>query len=145
VTISSPALLDPARSTPDVSEQRARIHLLPMLDTGVVPVLGGFMGSTPSGVTTTLGRGGADGTAAILGAVLGAEEIQIWTETAGMRPLADIITAAGLTIPAGYTLLNVLGASTDGSVVVGAAYDADGNAESFVLRLPVTAYGLAAR
>ena len=42
------------------TEPRARIHLKPMLDTGVVPVLGGFMGATLQGVTTTLGRGGSD-------------------------------------------------------------------------------------
>ena len=52
----------------DETEKRARLHLLPMLDTGVVPVLGGYMGATLQGVTTTLGRGGADGTAAVLGA-----------------------------------------------------------------------------
>ena len=81
------------------TEQRARIHLNPMLDTGVVPVLGGFMGSTLLGVTTTLGRGGADGTAAILGAVLGAEEIQIWTETAGMTTVDPRIAAGARVIP----------------------------------------------
>jgi aspartate kinase len=70
-----------------------------MLDTGVVPVLGGFMGSTLLGVTTTLGRGGADGTAAILGAVLGAEEIQIWTETAGMTTVDPRIAAGARVIP----------------------------------------------
>ena len=81
------------------TEQRARIHLHPMIDTGVVPVLGGFMGSTLPGVTTTLGRGGADGTAAILGAVLGAEEIQIWTETAGMTTVDPKIAAGARVIP----------------------------------------------
>jgi aspartate kinase len=83
----------------DETEQRARIHLKPMLDTGVVPVLGGFMGSTVQGVTTTLGRGGADGTAAILGAVLGAEEIQVWTETAGMTTVDPRIEASARVIP----------------------------------------------
>jgi aspartate kinase len=57
------------------------------------------MGSTVQGVTTTLGRGGADGTAAILGAVLGAEEIQIWTETSGMTTVDPRIEAGARVIP----------------------------------------------
>ncbi|MFN8096049.1 MAG: aspartate kinase [Vicinamibacteria bacterium] len=83
----------------DETERRARMHLKPMLDTGVVPVLGGFMGSTLQGVTTTLGRGGADGTAAILGATLGAEEIQIWTETAGMTTVDPKLAPGSKVIP----------------------------------------------
>lgn len=49
-----------------------------------VPVMGGFLGATPDGVTTTLGRGGSDFTAAIVGAGLHADEIQIWTDVDGM-------------------------------------------------------------
>jgi aspartate kinase len=49
-----------------------------------VPVVTGFIGRTRSGETTTLGRGGSDFSASILGAALGAEEIQIWTDTSGM-------------------------------------------------------------
>jgi len=47
-------------------------------------VLGGFIGATPRGVTTTLGRGGSDYSAAIVGASVGASEIQIWTDVDGM-------------------------------------------------------------
>ena len=81
------------------TEKRARLHLRPMVDTGVVPVLGGFMGATREGVTTTLGRGGADGTAAILGAALGAEEIQIWTEESGMTTVDPRLAAGAKVIP----------------------------------------------
>lgn len=49
-----------------------------------VTVMGGFIGATESGVTTTLGRGGSDYTAAIVGAALCADEIQIWTDVDGM-------------------------------------------------------------
>ena len=49
-----------------------------------VPVLGGFIGSTARGVTTTLGRGGSDYSAAIVGAALNAREIQIWTDVSGV-------------------------------------------------------------
>jgi aspartate kinase len=83
----------------DESASRARLHLKPMVDTGIIPVLGGFMGATRQGVTTTLGRGGADGTAAVVGAVLGAEEIQIWTDVDGMTTVDPRIGAGAKPIP----------------------------------------------
>jgi aspartate kinase len=49
-----------------------------------IPVIGGFVGATKDGMTTTLGRGGSDYSAAIIGACLGASEIQIWTDVDGM-------------------------------------------------------------
>jgi uncharacterized membrane protein len=66
----------------------------------------------------------------------------VWTAAGGMRPLADVVTAAGLTIPEGSTLTNVLAASEDGTVVLGQASDAEFNITSFVLKLPLSAYGL---
>ncbi len=73
-------------AVPDMIEtcERAHEHLVPVRATGAVAVLGGFIGSTADGVTTTLGRGGSDYSAAILGACLGAGEIQIWTDVDGM-------------------------------------------------------------
>jgi aspartate kinase len=59
-------------------------NLGPMIAGGMVPVMGGFIGSTEDGVTTTLGRGGSDYTASIVGAGIGAREIQIWTDVDGM-------------------------------------------------------------
>ncbi len=59
-------------------------HVDPHLAAGRVPVLGGFVGASQNGVTTTLGRGGSDYSAAIVGACLGAGEIQIWTDVDGM-------------------------------------------------------------
>jgi aspartate kinase len=56
----------------------------PLLADRRVPVVGGFVGATVEGVTTTLGRGGSDYSAAIVGACLGASEIQIWTDVDGM-------------------------------------------------------------
>ena len=56
----------------------------PMLAARSVPVIGGFVGATQAGVTTTLGRGGSDYSAALIGACLGAREIQIWTDVDGM-------------------------------------------------------------
>ena len=66
----------------------------------------------------------------------------VWTQADGMRPLQDLITENGVEIPDGYLLINVLAASNDGSVVLGVAYDPTGLQVSFVLRLPVSAYGL---
>jgi aspartate kinase len=60
------------------------MHADPPLAAGRIPVLGGFVGATTNGVTTTLGRGGSDYSAAIVGACLGAGEIQIWTDVDGM-------------------------------------------------------------
>jgi aspartate kinase len=58
--------------------------IVPHLSAGVVPVLGGFVGRTLSGVTSTLGRGGSDYSASLVGAAIHAAEIQIWTDVDGM-------------------------------------------------------------
>jgi aspartate kinase len=63
--------------------ERLRTRLAPIARDHVV-VMGGFIGSTLNGVTTTLGRGGSDFSASIIGAGLEAEEIQIWTDVDGM-------------------------------------------------------------
>src|SRR5580692_11190209 len=65
----------------------------PLAEQGVV-VMGGFIAATENGVTTTLGRGGSDFTASIVGAGIGAEEIQIWTDVDGMLT-ADPTVIAG--------------------------------------------------
>ncbi|HEY4362250.1 MAG TPA: lysine-sensitive aspartokinase 3 [Bryobacteraceae bacterium] len=65
------------------TDERLAKRLLPLTRTQV-PVLGGFIGSTEDGITTTLGRGGSDYTASIVGAGIGADEIQIWTDVDGM-------------------------------------------------------------
>ena len=61
-----------------------RATVLPAIAAGRVPVLGGFVGATPDGHTTTLGRGGSDYSGALVGAGIGASEIQIWTDVDGM-------------------------------------------------------------
>ncbi len=65
-------------------QRAAAAELQPLLAAGSIPVLGGFIGATRRGVGTTLGRGGSDFSAAILGAALGAERIEIWTDVDGM-------------------------------------------------------------
>ncbi|MCS7079301.1 MAG: aspartate kinase [Chloracidobacterium sp.] len=63
---------------------RTRATLRPVLAEGVIPVLGGFIGATLDGATTTLGRGGSDYSATLIGAALEAREVQIWTDVAGI-------------------------------------------------------------
>lgn len=77
---------------------RTEHELRPLLDNGVVPVLGGFIGSTLQGATTTLGRGGSDYTAALLGAALDVDEIQIWTDVTG------VLTADPRVVPEAQTI-----------------------------------------
>ncbi len=74
------------RAVPDIGETDARLQrrLRPLLDAGRVPVMGGFIGATREGLPTTIGRGGSDFSAAIVGAALDAERIEIWTDVDGM-------------------------------------------------------------
>ncbi|MCL4396259.1 MAG: aspartate kinase [Chloroflexi bacterium] len=68
----------------DATRAKARQLLLPLLDRGVIPVATGFIGATRNGVTTTLGRGGSDYSATILGSALDADEVWIWTDVNGV-------------------------------------------------------------
>jgi aspartate kinase len=68
----------------DDTNAKLRETVQPLLDAGRVPVMGGFIGATPAGITTTIGRGGSDFSASIAGAALGAEKIEIWTDVDGM-------------------------------------------------------------
>jgi aspartate kinase len=73
-------------------------QLQPLLDSATIPVLGGFIGFTVDGKTTTLGRGGSDYSAAIFGAALECEEIQIWTDVPG------VLTADPRLVPEAHTV-----------------------------------------
>ncbi len=77
---------DYTKSTPqfDITENRSRQYIFPIIQKNHIVVTQGFIGSTQQGITTTLGRGGSDYTAAILGSFLDAEEIQIWTDVSGV-------------------------------------------------------------
>ena len=68
----------------DETNERLAVTVKPLIERGEVPIMGGFIGSTRTGVTTTIGRGGSDFSAAIVGAGLGAEAIEIWTDVDGM-------------------------------------------------------------
>jgi aspartate kinase len=68
----------------DLIAVTARERVLPRIRAGRVPVLGGFIGATADRITTTLGRGGSDFSASLIGAALQAEAIEIWTDVDGM-------------------------------------------------------------
>ncbi|MGA9391156.1 MAG: lysine-sensitive aspartokinase 3 [Candidatus Sulfotelmatobacter sp.] len=74
------------QAVPQQEETNERLQSIvrPLLDAGRVPVMGGFVGASRAGVTTTVGRGGSDFSAAIVGAGLGAERIEIWTDVDGI-------------------------------------------------------------
>ena len=75
---------DGARPLLDETRGRLRRIVVPALEAGRVPVIGGFIASARNGLTTTLGRGGSDLTATIAGSLLDAEEIEIWTDVDGV-------------------------------------------------------------
>jgi len=68
----------------DETNERLNQKVRPLNDAGKVVVMGGFIASTKDGITSTLGRGGSDFTASIIGAGLAADEIQIWTDVDGV-------------------------------------------------------------
>jgi aspartate kinase len=74
------------RAVPDFEEtnDRLRREVKPLIEKGRVPVMGGFIGATPQGIITTIGRGGSDFSAAIVGAGLDSAVIEIWTDVDGM-------------------------------------------------------------
>jgi aspartate kinase len=73
-------------AAPLIDETNAAVQasVAPVVAAGQIPVLGGFIGRAPDGSTTTLGRGGSDYSASLIGAALHAAEIQIWTDVDGM-------------------------------------------------------------
>jgi len=90
------------QAAPNYPETYARLAAtVPPLTAENVVVMGGFIGSTEDGVTTTLGRGGSDFTASIVGAGIGAEEIQIWTDVDGM------LTADPTILPGGHRVKTI--------------------------------------
>ncbi len=88
-------------ASPDAAliETLARAHLAPRLIPGHAVVTQGYIGATEDGLTTTLGRGGSDYTAALLGAALKATEVQIWTDVEGVLTADPRIVPGALPIP----------------------------------------------
>ena len=87
-----------AKPLMEQTRQRLQQHIKPLVERGVIPVITGYIGATEGGVTTTLGRGGSDFSAAIVGAGLDADEVWIWSDVDG------ILTADPNIVPQARTL-----------------------------------------
>jgi aspartate kinase len=83
----------------DLTRERSQARLSPLLDQGIVPVVTGFIGATADGKLTTLGRGGSDYSATILGAAMDAAEVVIWTDVDGVLTADPRLVSDARTIP----------------------------------------------
>jgi aspartate kinase len=88
-------------ANPQMEETTNRVekHLRPQMVNGAIPVITGFIGATRSGAVTTLGRGGSDYSAAILGAALKADAVWIWTDVNGVMSADPRIVPDARTLP----------------------------------------------
>src|SRR5881396_2656322 len=82
-----------------LTRERSEARLRPLLEQGIVPVVTGFIGATEEGVLTTLGRGGSDYSATIVGAAIGVEEVIIWTDVDGLLTADPRLVPGACTIP----------------------------------------------
>jgi bifunctional aspartokinase / homoserine dehydrogenase 1 len=83
----------------DRTRGKSHARILPLLEKGIVPVVTGFLGATQGGELTTLGRGGSDYSATILGAALDADEVIIWTDVEGVLTADPRLVSEARTIP----------------------------------------------
>jgi len=81
------------------TELRTKKILLPLINQGIIPIVTGFIGATKEGITTTLGRGGSDYSAAIIAAALNAKELWIWTDVDGVMTADPRVVPEAKTIP----------------------------------------------
>jgi aspartate kinase len=81
-----------------LTQQRANETLRPLIEKHEIPVVTGYIAATQDGVPTTLGRGGSDYTATLIGSALGADEVWIWTDVDGMMTADPKIEPAAKTI-----------------------------------------------
>jgi len=83
----------------ELTRIKAQERLRPLFERGIVPVVTGFIGATTEGQLTTLGRGGSDYSATILGAAMDADEVIIWTDVDGVLTADPRLVAEARTIP----------------------------------------------
>jgi len=102
VTDDAPLGGGPLDGEPFFSEtaQRCRLRLAPLVETGLIPVTQGFIARSVDGAQTTLGRGGSDRTAALIGAALAVDEIEIWTDVDGIMTADPRLVPDAQLIPA---------------------------------------------
>ncbi|MGQ9460477.1 MAG: aspartate kinase [Candidatus Bathyarchaeaceae archaeon] len=83
----------------NVTKHQVKEKIEPLLGKGIIPVVTGYIAATQDGVTTTLGRGGSDYTATILGAALNVDEVWIWTDVDGLMTSDPKIVPSARTMP----------------------------------------------
>jgi aspartate kinase len=83
----------------DATRERTRSCLNPLFEEGFVVITTGFIGATPEGVITTLGRGGSDYSAGIIGSVLPADDVWIWTDVDGVMTADPRLVSSAKTLP----------------------------------------------
>jgi aspartate kinase len=83
----------------DETEKLIQLEMQSLVEAGEIPILGGFIAASRSGETTTLGRGGSDYSAALVGAALKAREIQIWTDVTGVLTTDPRLVPQARTLP----------------------------------------------
>ena len=83
----------------ELTREKSQALLRPLLEKGIVPIVTGFIGATAEGQLTTLGRGGSDYSATILGAALDADEVIIWTDVDGVLTADPRLVPEARTIP----------------------------------------------
>ena len=88
-----------ANPNAELTRARTQTRLNPLLDGSSVPIVTGFIGATPQGIVTTLGRGGSDYSGALLGVALDADEVWIWTDVDGVMTTDPRIVPAAQTLP----------------------------------------------
>lgn len=98
--IVTESVFDGAAPLLDRTRTKAQAALEPIFAAGLLPVVTGFFGADVRGITTTLGRGGSDYSASILGNVLDAREIWIWTDVDGVLTADPRIVPQAQTLPA---------------------------------------------
>jgi aspartate kinase len=83
----------------ELTREKSQARMGPLLEKGIVPVVTGFIGATADGQLTTLGRGGSDFSATLLGAALDADEVIIWTDVDGVLTADPRLVPEARTIP----------------------------------------------
>lgn len=97
--IETDAAYQAAHPNQEATAERCRENLVPVLQKGNIAVITGFIASAPDGTPTTLGRGGSDYSAALLGAALPADEVWIWTDVDGVMTTDPRLVPDARTIP----------------------------------------------
>jgi aspartate kinase len=82
-----------------ITTEKTKAVLNPLLEEDITPIVTGFIGATADGMITTLGRGGSDYTAAIIGSVLPADDVWIWTDVDGVMTTDPRIAPQAQTLP----------------------------------------------